>query len=813
MRDLSQPQPAGRTLRLTEPRVVLIAWAVLIAVVAITIYSKRPPTTMMQSRVTEVASSIDVLDHGGPPLLVSDVPYRPGISAAHLTAAGTTDDQGIYLYLPLIGHWTGEHDPAVLMNWLFSGCFVLLLVLLPFVVYGVFGSLAAAFVAPLLVLWQFTRGNTDLYWIQAWSVLLGIPVLLLAHRWWTEGRRRRVVATLVPLMVVAGFATSIRSQSGLPILLAGAGLVLLAGASLRGRTGRDWVVRGVVTGALVVSYLSVSLAFVAVRAYRDSRVQLTGTSQLTSHPFWHPAYLGLGYLPNRYGLEWSDQVAIDAVDRVHPGTTYLSGAYESTLRHLYVKLVEHDPVFALRTYATKTWAILDTALRRFWLAPLLLAAALALRRPRRLGVAAWLVLPALVIGVSSPLLAIPITSYELGWLGAVGVAWLLVICWAVARVEAVVRSGARLALITDQIRLRRLRRRPGRGVVAAAVVLAATGALAAAGRPAVPVSSYTKPAAFVDLGALQRPATISWHFAGHLPAGWVAASGSSLQRDYGGTELRGDARLGLHVTTTMQPNADELTGPTISLQPGRYALVGRAQVLAGGLGIVVRDAGTGASLATGDYWYKQGNYFENAVGTSFSIERPTRIRVVLANWSTISDASSWVLWSLELQRLDQTALERFYQAGASPLTAASSLVGTRVATWSFGKRLPHGWKTDGNVEETPDAGRLGIVTTTQRFAYQLVSAPRQLPAGRYAVSVEGRILDGGLELGVLDATRNVWITTRNFYDRQQTADGKTMAATATLTAPTRVQIVLANWAPWARSSQWSLERVRLVRLR
>lgn len=816
MQDLTQPQPAGRTLWLTDVRIVIGAWAVLVAAVAVGIYHHRQFTTelMMQSRATGVASAIDVLDHGGPPLLGSDVPYHPGISSSHLFPAGATDDQGIYLYLPLLGHWTGEHDPGVLMTWFFSGCFVLLLLLLPFVVYGLFRSLAAAFVAPLLVLWNFTLTGTDLYWVQAWSLLLGIPVLLLVHRWWTEGRRRRVVAALVPLMVAAGFATSIRSQSGLPILVAALGLVLLAGASLRGRVRRDWLVRGGIAAALVVAYLSVSLAFVAVRAYRDSRVDLSAASQPSSHPFWHPAYLGLGYLPNKYGITWNDAVAIDAVERARPGTRYLSGTYESTLRHLYLKLVAHDPLFALRTYGTKAWAILDDALRRFWLAPLLLAAALALRRPRRLLVATWLLLPAAVIGAASPLLAIPVYTYELGWLGAVGVAWLLAVCWAVARAEALVRSRRHLRLARAGPLPRSLRGLSALGVAAGAAVLAATGALAAAGGPAVPVTSYLSAEPLVSLAALKRPAALSWRFHGGLPARWRAASGAQLQPDYGETDLARDRQpeLGLHVTTTTTPNADELTGPTVSLEPGRYAVVGRVRILAGGMRVIVRDANEGRPLAGGKYAFRQSDFLDHAVETRFRIVRPKKVRLALVNWTAISNASSWVLWGFEIQRLDASPLYNYYRNRAAPLARASSLKGSTVAAWSFRRGLPPGWTPESKVQRTRRAQGLAIVTNPQRFAYQLLAPSLRLPPGRYAAVVDGRIADGGLEIGILDVKRNAWIETSNFYDHERPTAGRKLATTATLAAPTRVQVVLSNWAPWTRSSQWFLEHVRLVRL-
>src|SRR5439155_26411941 len=105
-----------RRWRWRRTRVWLLVYCGVICAVALRAFSERAPSPVMGSRAGDVAASIAVLDRGGPPLLASDVPYRPGLDVSHLRPVGVTDDQGIYLYLPALAEFTGEHNPAVLMK-------------------------------------------------------------------------------------------------------------------------------------------------------------------------------------------------------------------------------------------------------------------------------------------------------------------------------------------------------------------------------------------------------------------------------------------------------------------------------------------------------------------------------------------------------------------------------------------------------------------------------------------------------------------------------------------------------------------------
>jgi hypothetical protein len=639
-----------------------------VAVAAFSAFSSKAPEPIMSSRSSDVAASIAVLDRGGPPLLASDVPYHSGIDVSHLRPVGVTDDQGIYVYLPLLSRLSGEHDPNVLMKWLFMGCFGLLVLILPLLFYELFGSIAVAVLVPILAVWKFKFSQTlDLYWILAWCMLLGIPSLVLGYQWWSAGRRRAAVLLLTGLMLAASFSTSIRIHSGLPLLFGAVGIALLTGTSpWRERKALRrfwqlprWWLRPAVSIGLVLAYLSIgTFGLSAVRAYRNHVIHEPsfGSRWPTQHPFWHNAYIGLGYLPNRYGIEWNDSVAADAVQRDRPGTGFLTKEYEATLRHRYVQLTRDDPGFVLRNMWTKSRVLVADAISRFWPAFIILpVAAIVGARRRSIRVALLVSVPAALVGALAPVLTIPYIAYQLAWLGTWGALFLLAIGW----LWVTVSGAAERELPPD---LEPLRRRPDPAALdalrsklvqapaawAGAVALAATLLLMAVARPAPEPSSFplyqSVPATFTEISRLDRKGIRSWRFAGSLPRGWQTVAPAFLQRDNGETN-----EIGLYVRSGMTTQEDDLAGPPVRLARGSYDLVAFGRALVGGFQISVRrDDGT--SVGTSGFSTLDSDYLSRAMLLHFTVAQPTRVHATVSSWSSFPNASAWVLWKMKLLR-------------------------------------------------------------------------------------------------------------------------------------------------------------------
>ena len=424
----------------------LLAYGGLCALAALVLAIVLAPDhfVVSLSRQLEMDRSLDALNRGAPPLLsLVNGQYAP---------SGATDDQGIYVFVPLLAKLFGISKGVTALKWLWLICFLVPVTLYPLLFKRLFGSVEAALIAPwALILLVASFGYDDIYWIQGWALVALMPLVLYVR----ELRPRHALLILALVGFGASFATSIRSQTGLPVVIAALAVIAFS---------RDWsrARRGAAALVVILAYLVVTpLGLTALRAYRDHWVDQPNFAKgvPTGHPFWHNTYIGLGYLPNRWQIKWSDTVAANSVERVRPGTKFVSKPYEKTLRRLYFNVWKDDPGFVVG----ETFQKLAVVARQgsIYLAfvlltvPWMLAAAARRQRFR-----AWLLLlvPALVLTLIPPLITVPYRPYELGFFGALGMLALLVIGewaefgWTLARKvppprSAVVFSSVALAVL------------------------------------------------------------------------------------------------------------------------------------------------------------------------------------------------------------------------------------------------------------------------------------------------------------------------------------------------------------------------------
>lgn len=151
-----------------------------------------------------------------------------------------------------------------------------------------------------------------------------------------------------------------------------------------------------------------------------------------------------------------------------------------------------------------------------------------------------------------------------------------------------------------------------------------------------------------------------------------------------------------------------------------------------------------------------------------------------------------------------------YRRGQAPV--AAGVRGNALETWSFARGVPAGWEGSSRAAAAAAAGR-PFDTSPDSWAYELTAPKLELPAGRYEVFARGRVLAGGLDLGVLDADARQWIQQRLYwYGQRRSFTGRWMATPFRLGKPTTVQVILSNWAPKSGQSRWQLDEIRLVRL-
>lgn len=402
---------------------VALAWGTLWAVIGSLMLSLLAPDPwpLQPSRASDVRASLTVLEHGGPVL----VGYR---SASRLPyAIGFSDDQGVYLIVPVLSNWLGASDPIAVLRWLWIAAWALVLMFSAVVSRALFRSSWAALSAPpALLVCALSFGFGDIYWVSAWADVALLPLLVLLVR----DRPRHLWGSLVLIALTAGVATTVRSAAGLPVALAAAAVAIAA--------GRRWSMRLGVIVAVAAAYLAPALIVLpAIREHRDRRIGVNLSAQEpTSHPLWHSIYIGLGYIPNRYGIHYLDGYAAAAAQEADPGVRYLSPAYATVLHRQVSKLVERDPGVVAKVEIEKAVVVLSHAGRYLLLLALLLPAALSARDPARLRrIELLLFLPALAIGALPPILAVPFRDYELPLLAPLGALGLLSIGSAAARVQ------------------------------------------------------------------------------------------------------------------------------------------------------------------------------------------------------------------------------------------------------------------------------------------------------------------------------------------------------------------------------------------
>lgn len=161
---------------------------------------------------------------------------------------------------------------------------------------------------------------------------------------------------------------------------------------------------------------------------------------------------------------------------------------------------------------------------------------------------------------------------------------------------------------------------------------------------------------------------------------------------------------------------------------------------------------------------------------------------------------------------DDGGVDRFYRAREGPVVPPSqTLSGRVIAEWSFSSRPPARWTTVLGTHLSRRGDGLAVVTSSGRSAYQLLSPPVRLAPGAYEVEVAGRIVEGGLQLGVLDVKADRWLANGFYWHGQDVRRrGVMVAPFVEPERATTVRVVLVNWAPTDRASTWVVERVRIV---
>ena len=602
---LSKTVPADGATSKPIPSLMLLAgYGLVLGLYSIVhLMDTLPPQLSMEGlRLEQAAQAIDARNRGAPALV--------GYANGKFFPTAISDDFGFNVYASWLGHTFGFGDPLLALRWAYITCFAILVCALPLVFFGVFRSLVVALTIPTVATIAFSFwANSDIYWMTGWVLALGLPLILLVHaRRWS----RWSVAGLVALMLLASFANSVRANAGLPLLLSALVVVVLRQVG--------WLRRVGIAALLLGAYLLVSpLAFVPLTNARDHYLHQNLTAIYpSSHAVWHSAFIGLGYIPNRFGIYWLDEVGFHKAHHVDPNVLIDSRHYLSIMRGLYFHMLVAHPGFVLHGYLVKARIVLLDSYTHWKgilvLLPLMLAVG---PRRRQLRTQALILLPAPLVTAVAPVMTIPSTTYALGFRTSVGLYWLLGLAWLVLFVtEDVVAwawsrdpaTGERTMPRSDHAAAAAVRSAlSGRRWIAPAV--AAVFALLIVAEP-VPASAVAvNPATAAQAGivptwkapaGLGRLATSApgaavagWAFGRGLPGGWSALDGTGVHTTAHGsavdtspagmrTSCRGPSSRSRRGDTRRPPAASSSAAGSSSACSTSAPTTGSARAITGG---------------------------------------------------------------------------------------------------------------------------------------------------------------------------------------------------------------------------------------
>jgi hypothetical protein len=424
---------AGRGVRrrwlALRPLLPWIAYGAAWAAVAAWLIATRLPSQvgLSSSRVEDLVQLLAAHRRGFGPMvqMVGPGAFQP---------AGVADDPGSYLYLPWLSSILHTQSLETLVQAPYVLCMAILAGTYPYLMWRLTRSRLAGLAAPLIVIVSFrVLDGQGFYWVPAWTIALCLPWLWLLAR-----RRSAPPGALIAIGALAGVASTFRSGTGLGILVATAFVSLAATGSWRARATGVIVVAAAYlcmsTGVLDLAYQAraTRMGSHAITDYGEAGI--TKWSDPTGHPLWHTVYIGLGVIPNRYGIYYSDSVAAAYVHKIDPTAQYLSPRYEAILRKRVIKIAETDPGFVARAEEYKAEVELGAGLTWFAALIVLLPAALLMRAGRRRQLLYAGILAPIALNAFAPaMVAIPITNYELPWFGVLGCLTVMTACWLLAR--------------------------------------------------------------------------------------------------------------------------------------------------------------------------------------------------------------------------------------------------------------------------------------------------------------------------------------------------------------------------------------------
>ncbi len=287
---------------------------------------------VMDCRYAQLKLTLDGLDSTHVPLVLK---YQETYGRA-----GFPDDLGLFYFVPWISKTFGLSLDSSITLFLSS------LLLIGAVIMG--GSFLLLFkhwltrtisICATLLLAAVGWRYSDVYIASYFCVASLVPLYIL---WDQKKQTGSLFLILIFSGWIIGYCNWIRSHSGTGVLLF---IItwILCNKSLKEKLY-----------CLSALFICTSIPYFHFRHLESERdAFLKEPNQQLCHPKWHNIYIGLGYLKNPYGIQYSDRIADEKARSIDPEVKNCSPEYERILRDQCLSLFKSAPLFILKTIAAK----------------------------------------------------------------------------------------------------------------------------------------------------------------------------------------------------------------------------------------------------------------------------------------------------------------------------------------------------------------------------------------------------------------------------------------------------------------------------
>jgi hypothetical protein len=218
-----------------------------------------------------------------------------------------------------------------------------------------FGAFTTAVVVLILgptifLSWFDTLPHWALIGTVSMQLILPLAVVARARNWLSP---KLATALIVAGLLLLAFASLLRESVGLSALL----VTICAGAWAiwhgRHRHG-VWLAT---LAILVVAGVASQSSRLIVSA-RNAAYALAAANLPATHGMSHTLYIGLGAVPNKWGIRYEDAVGRDAASAAVPGVAIYSKDYYRVMSELYWGKWREDPGEVIRIYVVKLGILL-----------------------------------------------------------------------------------------------------------------------------------------------------------------------------------------------------------------------------------------------------------------------------------------------------------------------------------------------------------------------------------------------------------------------------------------------------------------------